>query len=75
MNVHKEKEFYETAVKELVLEYELEIETDTTDIMNSGVMMPPALAVDGVGGSDRRDAVDDGDIEHIHVHQRLVRIV
>ncbi|MEW5802828.1 MAG: thioredoxin family protein [bacterium] len=37
----------ESAAKELGLEYELEKVTDITAIMGFGVMMTPALAVDG----------------------------
>ena len=37
----------ESAVKELGLEYELEKVTDIMEIMKFGVMMTPALAVDG----------------------------
>lgn len=37
----------ETAAEELGIEYELEKVTDINDIMNFGVMMTPALAVDG----------------------------
>jgi small redox-active disulfide protein 2 len=37
----------ETAAKELGLEYELEKVTNINDIMKFGVMMTPALAVDG----------------------------
>jgi len=37
----------ETAAKELGIEYEIEKVTDINDIMNFGVMMTPALAVDG----------------------------
>ncbi|MFW6303620.1 MAG: thioredoxin family protein [Candidatus Sumerlaeota bacterium] len=35
------------AAKELGLEYELEKVTDVKDIMQYGVMMTPALAIDG----------------------------
>jgi small redox-active disulfide protein 2 len=38
----------EAAAKELGLAYELEKITDIAKIMNFGVMMTPALAVDGV---------------------------
>ena len=38
----------EAAAKELGLEYELVKVTDITEIMKFGVMMTPALAVDGV---------------------------
>jgi small redox-active disulfide protein 2 len=38
----------EAAAKELGIAYELEKITDITQIMNFGVMMTPALAVDGV---------------------------
>jgi len=37
----------ETAAKELGIEYEVEMVTDINDIMNFGIMMTPALAVDG----------------------------
>jgi small redox-active disulfide protein 2 len=37
----------ETAAKELGIEYELEKVTDVNEIMNFGVMLTPALAVDG----------------------------
>lgn len=37
----------ETAAKELGLDYELEKITDINKIMGFGVMMTPALAVDG----------------------------
>ena len=37
----------ETAAKELSLDYELEKVTDINEIMKFGVMMTPALAVDG----------------------------
>ena len=37
----------ETAAKELGVEYTIEKVTDINDIMNFGVMMTPALAVDG----------------------------
>ena len=37
----------ETAAKELGLDYELVKVTDITEITNFGVMMTPALAVDG----------------------------
>ncbi len=37
----------ETAAKELGIEYELEKVTKINDIMKFGVMMTPALAVDG----------------------------
>ena len=38
----------ETAAKELALNYELEKVTDINKIVGFGVMMTPALAVDGV---------------------------
>lgn len=38
----------EEAAKALGIEYELEKVTDINDIMKFGVMMTPALAVDGV---------------------------
>ena len=37
----------ETAAKELGIEFELEKVTSITDIMSFGVMMTPALVVDG----------------------------
>lgn len=37
----------EAAAKELELEFEIEKITDINDIMSFGVMMTPALAVDG----------------------------
>ena len=37
----------EAAAKELGVDYELEKVTDVNDIMKYGVMMTPALAVDG----------------------------
>ncbi|MBA7478203.1 hypothetical protein ES707_13624 [subsurface metagenome] len=37
----------ETAAKSLGIEYEIEKVTDINDIMRFGVMMTPALAVDG----------------------------
>ena len=37
----------ETAAKDLGIEYTLEKVTDINDIMKFGVMMTPALAVDG----------------------------
>lgn len=37
----------ETAAKSLGVEYEIEKVTDINDIMRFGVMMTPALAVDG----------------------------
>ena len=37
----------EAAAKELGIEYEIEKVTDITKIMDFGVMMTPALAVDG----------------------------
>jgi len=37
----------EAAVKELKLDFEIEKVTDINEIMNFGVMMTPALAVDG----------------------------
>jgi small redox-active disulfide protein 2 len=37
----------EAAAKELGIEYEIEKVSDINDIMNFGVMMTPALAVDG----------------------------
>ena len=37
----------EAAAKDLGIEYEIEKVTDINDIMNFGVMMTPALAVDG----------------------------
>jgi len=40
-------EHAEIAAKELGLDFEIEKVTDINDIMNFGVMMTPALAVDG----------------------------
>lgn len=40
-------EITEAAAKELEIEYELEKVTDINEIMTYGVMMTPALAVDG----------------------------
>ena len=37
----------EAAAKELGIEYELEKVTQINDIMNMGVMVTPALAIDG----------------------------
>jgi len=37
----------ETAARELGIEYEIEKVSDIKDIMNFGVMMTPALALDG----------------------------
>ena len=37
----------EAAAKEMGIEYEIEKVTDINEIMNFGVMMTPALAVDG----------------------------
>jgi small redox-active disulfide protein 2 len=41
-------EVTEEAAKKLNLDYQLEKVTDITEIMKFGVMMTPALAVDGV---------------------------
>lgn len=38
----------ESAAKELAIDFELEKVTDINDILQFGVMMTPALAVDGV---------------------------
>jgi small redox-active disulfide protein 2 len=40
-------EFTEKAAKELGIDYTLEKVTDINEIMNFGVMMTPALVVDG----------------------------
>jgi small redox-active disulfide protein 2 len=40
-------ELTETAAKELGIEYELQKVTDISEIMKFGVMMTPALAIDG----------------------------
>ena len=40
-------ELTETVAKNLGIEYEIEKVTDINDIMKFGVMMTPALAVDG----------------------------
>jgi small redox-active disulfide protein 2 len=51
----------EAAAKELGLEYEIEKVTDINEIMKFGVMMTPALAVDGdvklVGKVPEPDAI------------------
>jgi small redox-active disulfide protein 2 len=44
---HKLAENAEAAAKELGMEYELVKVTNISDIMKFGVMMTPALAVDG----------------------------
>jgi small redox-active disulfide protein 2 len=44
---HKLAEQAEAAAKELGLEYEIEKVTNVQDIMSFGVMMTPALAVNG----------------------------
>ena len=44
---HKLAENAEAAAKELGLEYAIEKVTDINEIMKFGVMMTPALAVDG----------------------------
>ncbi len=50
----------EEAAKNLGLEYKLEKVTDITDIMSFGVMMTPALAVDGeVKVSGKIPSVDE----------------
>jgi small redox-active disulfide protein 2 len=50
----------ETAAQELELDYELEKVTDINDIMGYGVMMTPALAVDGeVKVSGKVPSVED----------------
>lgn len=41
-------EVTEKAAKELTIEYEISKITDINDIMDFGVMMTPALAIDGV---------------------------
>ena len=38
----------EIAARDLGIEYEIEKVTDINDIMNFGVMMTPALVIDGV---------------------------
>ncbi len=40
-------ELTETAAKDMGIEYELQKVTDISEIMKFGVMMTPALAVDG----------------------------
>ena len=40
-------EITETAAKDMGIEYELQKVTDISEIMKFGVMMTPALAVDG----------------------------
>ncbi|HOK80362.1 MAG TPA: thioredoxin family protein [bacterium] len=50
----------EMAAKELGIEYEIEKITNINDIMNFGVMMTPALAIDGeVKTSGRIPSVDE----------------
>jgi small redox-active disulfide protein 2 len=50
----------ETAAKELGLDFELEKVTDITQIMQFGVMMTPALAIDGkVKISGRVPSIED----------------
>ncbi len=50
----------EAAAKELGLDFELEKVTDITQIMKFGVMMTPALAVDGkVKISGRVPSIED----------------
>jgi len=46
-NCKKLAEITETAAKDLGIEYELQKVTDISEIMKFGVMMTPALAVDG----------------------------
>jgi small redox-active disulfide protein 2 len=43
----KRAEAAETAAKDLQLDFELEKITDINEIMSFGVMMTPALAIDG----------------------------
>jgi small redox-active disulfide protein 2 len=53
-------ELAEAAVKELDIDYELEKVTDINAIMQMGVMMTPALAVDGrVKVSGKVPSVDE----------------
>lgn len=40
-------ELTETAAKDLGIQYEIEKVTDINDIMKFGIMMTPALAIDG----------------------------
>ena len=57
---HKLVEVTEQAAQELALEYELEKVTDLKRIMGFGVMMTPALVVDGVVKvAGRVPSVDD----------------
>lgn len=57
---HKLGEMTETAARELGLEYELVWVTDINDIIGFGVMVTPALAVDGdVKVSGRVPSVED----------------
>ena len=50
----------ETAAKELGINYEMEKITDITKIMQSGVIMTPALAVDGeVKSSGRIPSIEE----------------
>jgi small redox-active disulfide protein 2 len=57
---HKLAENAEQAARDMKIEYELEKVTDLNDIMNFGVMVTPALAVDGdVKVAGRVPKVDD----------------
>lgn len=57
---HKLTEQAETAAKELGLEYEVEKVTNVQDIMSFGVMVTPALAVNGkVKVAGRIPSVDE----------------
>ncbi|MEA1996595.1 MAG: thioredoxin family protein [Gemmatimonadota bacterium] len=53
----------EVAANELGIEYEMEKVTDINDIMKFGVMITPALAVDGVikvaGGAPDADEIKE----------------
>jgi small redox-active disulfide protein 2 len=56
----KVAEIAERAVKELGTDAEIEKVTDINDIMNFGVMMTPALAIDGdVKVSGKVPSLDD----------------
>ncbi len=58
---HKLAELAEAAAKEMDIEYDLIKVTDLNDIMDFGVMITPALAVDGevkvVGKVPDKDAI------------------
>ncbi len=56
----------ETAAKELGIEYEIEKVTDINQIMGFGVMMTPALAIDG-------KVVSAGKVLSVDEIKRLIR--